>query len=51
MRGLILLAAILAVALLLYQLGLKDYPTLDAFKAQHTRYADAYELDAKFSRK
>lgn len=42
MRRLIILAAVLAAALLLYQLGLKDYLTLDAIKAQQTTFAGAY---------
>ena len=42
MRRLILLAVILAAAFALYQLGLKDYLTLDAIKAQQGNFASAF---------
>jgi pyruvate/2-oxoglutarate dehydrogenase complex dihydrolipoamide dehydrogenase (E3) component/uncharacterized membrane protein YdjX (TVP38/TMEM64 family) len=42
MRRLIILAIILAGAIALYQLGLKDYLTLDAIKAQQGNFAQSY---------
>jgi pyruvate/2-oxoglutarate dehydrogenase complex dihydrolipoamide dehydrogenase (E3) component/uncharacterized membrane protein YdjX (TVP38/TMEM64 family) len=42
MRRLIILIAVLVGAIALYQLGLKDYLTLDAIKAQQGNFANAY---------
>jgi pyruvate/2-oxoglutarate dehydrogenase complex dihydrolipoamide dehydrogenase (E3) component/uncharacterized membrane protein YdjX (TVP38/TMEM64 family) len=42
MRRLIILVAILAAAIALYQLGLKDYLTLDAIKASQGNFAQSY---------
>lgn len=42
MHRLIILVLILAGAVALYQLGLKDYLTLDAIKAQQSIFANAY---------
>jgi pyruvate/2-oxoglutarate dehydrogenase complex dihydrolipoamide dehydrogenase (E3) component/uncharacterized membrane protein YdjX (TVP38/TMEM64 family) len=42
MRRLIIFVAVLAGAVALYQLGLKDYLTLDAIKAQQGNFASAY---------
>jgi uncharacterized membrane protein YdjX (TVP38/TMEM64 family) len=42
MRRLVILAIILALAVALYQLGLKDYLTLDAVKAQQGNFAQSY---------
>lgn len=42
MRRIILLVVILVAAATLYQLGLKDYLTLDALKAQQGSFASAY---------
>jgi pyruvate/2-oxoglutarate dehydrogenase complex dihydrolipoamide dehydrogenase (E3) component/uncharacterized membrane protein YdjX (TVP38/TMEM64 family) len=42
MRRLLILAIILACAVALYQLGLKDYLTLDAIKAQQGNFAQSY---------
>jgi pyruvate/2-oxoglutarate dehydrogenase complex dihydrolipoamide dehydrogenase (E3) component/uncharacterized membrane protein YdjX (TVP38/TMEM64 family) len=42
MRRLIILAIILAGAIALYQMGLKDYLTLDAIKAQQGNFAQSY---------
>ena len=42
LRRLIFLSVILAGAIALYQLGLKDYLTLDAIKAQQSSFANAY---------
>lgn len=42
MRRLIVLIAILAAAFALYQLGLKDYLTLDAIKASQGNFAHSY---------
>lgn len=42
MRRLVILAIISAFAVALYQLGLKDYLTLDAVKAQQGNFAQSY---------
>jgi pyruvate/2-oxoglutarate dehydrogenase complex dihydrolipoamide dehydrogenase (E3) component/uncharacterized membrane protein YdjX (TVP38/TMEM64 family) len=42
MRRLIILVAILAATVALYQLGLKDYLTLDAIKASQSNFAQSY---------
>jgi pyruvate/2-oxoglutarate dehydrogenase complex dihydrolipoamide dehydrogenase (E3) component/uncharacterized membrane protein YdjX (TVP38/TMEM64 family) len=42
MRRLIILVAILAAAFVLYQLGLKDYLTLEAIKASQGSFAESY---------
>jgi uncharacterized membrane protein YdjX (TVP38/TMEM64 family) len=42
MRRILIFVLVLAVAVALYQLGLKDYLTLDAIKAQQGNFAQAY---------
>lgn len=42
MRRLVILAIVLACAVALYQLGLKDYLTLDAIKAQQSNFGQSY---------
>lgn len=46
MRRLIILIALLIAAVALYQMGLKDYLTLDALKAQQDNFASAYADNA-----